>query len=40
LDKLKKEVTDAYSKGKIKDAHYNSLNNEISISYGEIYRKK
>ncbi len=40
LDKLKKEVTDAYSKGTIKDEYYNSLKEEISVSYEEIYSKK
>lgn len=40
LDSLKKEITDLYSKGKIKNEHYNRLNEEISISYEQIYRKK
>ena len=32
LDRLKKDISYASSKGKIKDEHYNSLKEEISIS--------
>ncbi len=31
---------DAYSKGKINEKHYESLRNEISTIYEEIFRKK
>ncbi len=31
---------DAYSKGKINEKHYESLRNEISTLYEEIFRKK
>ena len=40
LDKLKTDITDVYSKGKINEKHYERLNNEISISYEEIFRKR
>jgi uncharacterized membrane protein len=40
LDKLKDDVMDDYTKGKISEQHYNSLNNTISVLYEEIYKKK
>jgi YVTN family beta-propeller protein len=40
LDKLKTEITDAHSKGKVNELHYNSLKNEISIRYDKIFRKR
>jgi YVTN family beta-propeller protein len=39
LDRLKTDVTDAHSKGKVNELHYNSLKNEISMLYEEIFRK-
>ena len=40
LDKLKNDITDAYSKGKIQHEHFNTLKEEISVSYEEIFSKK
>jgi hypothetical protein len=40
LDRLKRGITDAYSKGKITDQHYNNLKNETSTLYEEIYKNK
>jgi hypothetical protein len=40
LDKLKTDITDSYSKGKINEKHYERLNNEISMLYEEIFRKR
>jgi YVTN family beta-propeller protein len=40
LDQLRRNVIDAYSQGKISEKHYESLRNEISILYEEIFRKK
>ena len=37
---MKTDITDAHSKGKINELHYNSLKNEISILYEEIFKKK
>ncbi len=37
---MKIDITDAYSKGKINEIHYNSLKNEISVLYEEIFRKR
>ncbi len=39
LDTLKTDITDAYSKGKINEKHYERLNNEICILYDKIFRK-
>jgi hypothetical protein len=39
LDKLKNDITDAYSKGKLNEKHYESLEKEISITYEEIFEK-
>jgi len=36
---LKIDITDAYSKGKINEIHYNNLKNEISILYAKIFQK-
>ena len=40
LDKLKTDITDAPSTGKINELHYNSLKDEISILYEEIFKKR
>jgi YVTN family beta-propeller protein len=40
LDSLKRDIADAYAKGKISDQHYGNLKNEISMIYEEIYNKK
>jgi hypothetical protein len=40
LDKLKIDITDSYSKGKINEKHYERLNNEISMLYEEVFRKR
>jgi YVTN family beta-propeller protein len=40
LDKLKIDITDAYSKGKINELHYINLKKEISILYEEIFKKR
>jgi hypothetical protein len=40
LDRLKTDITDAYSKGKISDQQLGNLNTEISLLYKEIYNKK
>jgi len=37
---LKIDITDAYSKGSINELHYNSLKNEVSILYEEIFKKR
>jgi YVTN family beta-propeller protein len=40
LDGLKREILDAYSKGKLADQHYVNLKEEISVLYEEIYNKR
>ena len=40
LNKLKDEVSDSFSKGKISQFHYSNLKDEISILYQEIFMKK
>jgi hypothetical protein len=40
LDRLKRDITDAYAKGKIGDQHYANLKNEISMLYEKIYKKR
>lgn len=40
LNKLKDEISDSFSKGKISQFHYSSLKDEISILYHEIFMKK
>lgn len=40
LDKLKNEIYDSFSKGKISQIRYSNLKDEISILYQEIYMKK
>jgi uncharacterized membrane protein len=40
LNKLRKDITDAYAKGKISEQHYGNLKSEISILYEEIYDKR
>ena len=39
LSDLKEEITDAYSKGKINQSHYDVLSNKISENYEEIYSR-
>jgi hypothetical protein len=40
LNRLRTNIIDAYSKGLINEKHYESLRDEISILYEEIFRKK
>ena len=40
LDNLKTKITDSFSAGKISVEQYDNLNNQISISYDEIFNKK
>lgn len=40
LNKLKDEISDSFSKGKISQFHYSNLKEEISILYHEIFMKK
>ena len=40
LDKLKNELSDSFSKGKINQFHYSNLKEEISILYQELFMKK
>jgi len=40
LNKIKTDMSDAYAKGKISDAHYQNLKNEISVLYEEILKKR
>jgi YVTN family beta-propeller protein len=40
LDNLKRSISDAYANGKINKEYYESLKNEISTSYEDVYRKK
>lgn len=40
LDKLKNELSDSFSKGKISQFHYSNLKEEISILYQELFMKK
>lgn len=40
LNKLKDEISDSFSKGKISQFHYSNLKDEISILYHEIFMKK
>ncbi len=40
LNKLKDEISDSFSKGKISQFHYSNLKDEISILYQEIFMKK
>ena len=39
LDRLRESISDDYARGKINKEHYESLRNEVSSSYEEIYRK-
>ena len=39
-NKLKNEISDSFSKGKISQFHYSNLKDEISILYQEIFMKK
>lgn len=40
LNKLKDEISDSFSKGKISQFHYSNLKEEISILYHEIFMKE
>jgi DNA-binding beta-propeller fold protein YncE len=40
LDRLKNEISDSFSKGKISQSHYSNLKDELSILYQEIFMKK
>ena len=40
LNKLKNEISDSFSKGKISQSRYSNLKDEISILYQEIFMKK
>lgn len=40
LNKLKNEISDSFSKGKLSQFHYSNLKDEISILYQEIFMKK
>jgi YVTN family beta-propeller protein len=40
LDKIKRDLSNAYSKGKINNEHSNYLNNEISTLYHDIFKKR
>ena len=40
LDDLKRKIINSYSEGKISVEQYDNLNNEISISYDEIFNKR
>jgi YVTN family beta-propeller protein len=40
LDELRKDIGNAYSEGKINEKHYETLRDEISTLYEEIFRKK
>jgi YVTN family beta-propeller protein len=40
LDKLRGNIVDAYSEGKINEKHYENLKNEISVLYEKIFRKR
>jgi hypothetical protein len=40
LDRLRGNIIDSYSKGKLNENQYESLRNEISTLYEEIFRKR
>ena len=40
LNVIKNSISNDYSKGKLNERHYESLQNEISISYEEIFKKR
>jgi len=40
LNKLKADLSDSFSKGKINQFHYANLREELSILYQEIFAKK
>ena len=40
LDNTKRDISNAYARGKISKEHYDNLNNNISILYQEIFMKK
>jgi uncharacterized membrane protein len=40
LDRLRRDITDSYAKGKITEQQFGELKSEISILYEEIYNKK
>ncbi len=40
INSQKIDITDAYSKGKINEKHFENLKNEISLSYDRVFRKR
>jgi hypothetical protein len=40
LDRINKNIINAYSEGKINNEQYSNLKNEISVIYEEIFRKR
>jgi YVTN family beta-propeller protein len=40
LDELNRNIGDSYARGKITDQHYTNLKNEISLLYGEVFKKR
>jgi YVTN family beta-propeller protein len=40
IDKIKNEIRDAYSDGKLNNEHYTNLKNEISNTYQKIFKKR
>jgi YVTN family beta-propeller protein len=40
LDKIKRDISNAYSTGKIGNEHHDNLNNEISMLYQEVFKKE
>ena len=40
LNRINKNIINAYSEGKINNEQYSNLKNEISVLYEEIYRKR
>jgi hypothetical protein len=40
LDKIKRDIANAYSTGKIGNEHHDNLNNEISLLYQEVFKKE
>jgi hypothetical protein len=40
LDKIKRDISNAYSTGKISNEHYDNLNKEISRLYQEVFKKE
>ena len=40
VNRLRSDIVDEYSKGKLNEKHYESLRNEISVLYKEILKKR